>query len=247
MVTTTTDATELPVSVREGPHWRVVIHPGVHEKDRIPSLEECWSIMERSRVAWRHPEYPIFGQDAERDSGKGWIASWADYGVQMEYWRLYQSGQFVHLRGLWRERREHEKAMLLFSDLNPTADSPCGHIDINTLLDTPLEIFTFAARLGAAGVLDDHPHIEIGMRGVGGRVLFTTDPGRGRTPEIFPVRGDEVACEWTPSLAEVMASPETLAAEATLELLAHFSYTHSSRERVMREQNMFLEDLGVRR
>ena len=246
MVTAATDTTAIPVNVRDGPHWRVVIRPATHERERIPSLDECWSIMERSRVAWRHPSYPIIGREAERDERANWIASWADYGVQMEYWRLYQSGQFVHLRGLWREQREHENAMHLFAKLNPAESAPCGHVDVNTLLDTPLEVFSFAARLGAAGALDDHPHIEMGLRGLGDRVLFSTDPGRGRTPEIFRVQGDSVTHEWTPSLSALIASPEALAAEATVRLLAHFNYRHTE-EQVKREQNTFLDSLGVRR
>ena len=188
MVTATTDTTDLPVPVREEPHWRVVIHPGSYEKERISSLAECWSIMERSRVGWRHPEYPIIGREEERDEGEDWIASSVDYGVQREYWRLYRSGQFVHLRGFWLERREHDAAMSAFAERHPSETSPCGHIDFNTLVRTPLEIFTFAGRLGIARALDYNPVIEVAMNGLDGRVLLTTDPWRGEPRGIHRAR-----------------------------------------------------------
>ena len=247
MVTATTDTTDLPVPVREEPHWRVVIHPGSYEKERIPSLAECWSIMERSRVGWRHPEYPIIGREEERAEGEDWIASWADYGVQREYWRLYRSGQFVHLRGLWLERREHDAAMSAFAERHPSETSPCGHIDINTLVQTPLEIVTFAGRLGIARALDHHPLIEIAMRGLDSHVLLTTDPWRGEPRDAHYAKSDTFTHTWTPPLLDLATSPEALAAEATRALLAHFEYTSASTEQIERDQKRFLDDIGVRR
>ena len=233
--------------VRAGPHWQVVLHPNEFEADRIPSLAECWSIMERSRVGWGHPEYPIIGREEERDEGEDWIASSVDYGVQREYWRLYRSGQFVHLRGFWLERREHDAAMSAFAERHPSETSPCGHIDFNTLVRTPLEIFTFAGRLGIARALDYNPVIKIAMNGLDGRVLLTTDPWRGEPRGIHRARGDTFTHTWKPPLLDVIASPEAFSAEATLKLLAHFGCETFSEEGIRREQQRFLEDVGVRR
>ena len=82
--------------------------------------------MERSRGAWGHPEYSIIGREEERDEGEDWIASSVDYGVQREYWRLYRSGQFVQLRGLWLERREHEEAMKQFAERHTLSHPATG-------------------------------------------------------------------------------------------------------------------------
>ncbi len=232
--------------VRAGPHWQVVLHPNEFEADRIPSLAECWSIMERSRVGWGHPEYPIIGREEERDEGEDWIASSVDYGVQREYWRLYRSGQFVHLRGFWLERREHDAAMSAFAERHPSETSPCGHIDFNTLVRTPLEIFTFAGRLGIARALDYNPVIEVAMNGLDGRVLLTTDPWRGEPRDIHRAKGDTFTHTWKPPLLDLATSPEALAAEATRALLAHFEYTSASTEQIERDQKRFLDDIGVR-
>ena len=240
-------STDILTQLRSGPHWQVVIHPGKFEGQRISSLSECWNIMERAAVAWGHPEYPIIGWEDEREEGEDWIASSINYGVQREYWRLYRSGQFIQWRGLWLERREDEQALSRFAELHPLAPTPHGYVDYTTLLRTPLEIFTFAGRLGVAQALDYSPVIEIAMNGLEGRVMFTVDPWRGESRDIHSAKGDTFAHSWTASLLDLISSPEGLAANATLRLLEHFDYVSTSEDGIKREQQKFLDSLGVRR
>ena len=43
----------LVASIKEIPHWRVVMRPGSFVVERIDSLAECWRIAESSRVSLR--------------------------------------------------------------------------------------------------------------------------------------------------------------------------------------------------
>ena len=95
MATAATTKPELPVPVLERPHWRVVVRPNEFDAERIPSLADCWSTVERSRVALRGWDYPHIDHENQA-GGEDWIASWIHWGLYIEYWRLFQSGQFVH-------------------------------------------------------------------------------------------------------------------------------------------------------
>ncbi len=199
MVIANESTTELPVPVLEGPHWRVALHPGEHGTERILSNDACWGVMWRARVGWRPPEYPILGSLDDQGEGDGWISSSMNHGPFCECWRFYQNGEFVQYRGLWLEKREHEEALRQFANRHPSGHQPCGHVEVDTLISTPLEIFTFASRLGAAAMLIHEPTIEIGFHGLEGHVLFSTNARRGEAQAVFPAQGDEVTFQWKPS------------------------------------------------
>src|SRR5262245_20730280 len=86
-------------------YWRVVIHPGRFAQERIavpwlyPLLVEC-SVLLR---CWDFPQTAL----AEPRTQIDWIECDSDYGLYLEYWRFYQSGQFVDVHGMtedWRDR-----------------------------------------------------------------------------------------------------------------------------------------------
>src|SRR5829696_6596341 len=76
-------------------YWRVLIHPTVFEGSRIPTLADCWRIVEESRVSLRGWDYPHV-DPAQQLRGDDWVQSGAAWANHVELWRFYQSGQFVH-------------------------------------------------------------------------------------------------------------------------------------------------------
>ncbi len=171
MTTATTSTTEIPVPVRDGPHWRIVIHPAEYQAERIPSLDECWRIVERTRVARFGWEYPIVGAQSEREAGNTWIASWRDRNGEMDYWRLYQSGQFVSLFSFWEDDQD---AHTYFSERHrqwemPTC--PSGYLSVSRAIHLFTAIFEFASRLSIAGALDAAPAVIITLNGIKDRAL----------------------------------------------------------------------------
>ena len=88
----------LPVPVLERSHWRVNFRPGEYQPELIPTLSQCFEIMQQTKVRLRGWDYPhLSSRAAERATGLNWIASWALFMGHNEYWRFYQSGQFLHL------------------------------------------------------------------------------------------------------------------------------------------------------
>jgi len=107
---------DLPTPVLEHPHWRVNFRPAEYREDMISSLGKCFEIIEKTKLRLRGWDYPhLSGREAERGQGTNWVYSWSDFLGSYEYWRFYQSGQFLHLFSIreaieseWREKLQRE-------------------------------------------------------------------------------------------------------------------------------------------
>ena len=82
----------------KGGYWRVIIRPTIYKEDLIFSLDKCKEIIEHSRVNLRGWSYPHIGRSGIKVAGDNSVDSFCDWpiGSMFEYWRFYQTGQFVH-------------------------------------------------------------------------------------------------------------------------------------------------------
>src|ERR671931_2326189 len=89
---------KLPVPVLDFPHWRVNIRPVIYQEELIPSLAKCFETVEQTKVRLRGWDYPhLSTKNNQRCQGVNWAGSWSNFMGHNEYWRFYQSGQFIHL------------------------------------------------------------------------------------------------------------------------------------------------------
>lgn len=171
----------LPVPVLETPRWRVNVRPESYNAELISSLAECFQIVEQTKLSLRGWDYPHLSHRAnERGQGSNWVASWSEFGGRNEYWRLYQSGQFLHLFSVeeatnpeWRkELQAITKSHLGWGSLKEFDWSAVpGFISIRNFLYTITEIFEFAARLCERGLYKDAVAISIELKDIKGFVL----------------------------------------------------------------------------
>ncbi|OGQ06121.1 MAG: hypothetical protein A2W61_02320 [Deltaproteobacteria bacterium RIFCSPLOWO2_01_44_7] len=171
---------EIPVPVLNKPHWRVNFRPEYYEKELIGSLAECFQIIEQTKVRLRGWDYPHLSRHTEqREYGKDWVGSWSLFGQHSEYWRFYQSGQFLHFLGVresvdlgWRQKLENlTKGHLEHLTIDWTKVP--GYISILNFLYTVTEIFEFAARMCQKGVYKGKILITIEIKGIKGFILTT--------------------------------------------------------------------------
>ena len=173
------DGLELPVPVLKGPHWRVNFRPDEYKRELIPSLKNCFEIIEKNKLSLRGWDYPHLSNFSnERGVGNNWVASWSHFMGHLEYWRFYQSGQFLHLFSVreattpeWRQKLQAQiKAHLSFmKEIN--WDNVPGFISILNLIYTVTEVFEFAARLCQAQVYNGILNIDIRIKDIKGFVL----------------------------------------------------------------------------
>ena len=249
MTTATTSTAELPDRIREASHWRVVIHPAEYQAERIPSRDECWRIVERTRVArfgWEYPfvapegangqPVPLFSpgsglighrDEGGRAQGSDWIAAWHD--SKKEYWRLYQSGQFVHLFSCQEDDADVREAIEkeAYYNWRPPRQAPSGltgYLFFRQAIHRFTAIFGFASRLMIAGALDGAPVVRIEMKQIKDRYLLFYDPfGVAKLPE-YRAHDDILGREWRLALGD---DPVKRAREAARWFFEGFGYRAS--------------------
>ena len=204
-------------TIRSRGHWRVTIRPGSFQRDRIPDRSDLFKIVERKSVRLRGWDYPHIDYRNQPQMGVDWVGQEFEWQDQIELWRLYQSGQFIHflaLCGDWRDR----------SEIWPT-EPGWRHGQFLYYLDTVytlVEIFEFASRLALSPAVRTAMAVQIDLKGLQDRRLTTTDGS-------IALRGDyrtqlpEWNYRWEGSLTELIAEPRELAATASRDLFAAFN------------------------
>jgi hypothetical protein len=173
--------TQLPVPVTNHPHWRVNFRP-LHFEQEALSLRECISVVERAQVHLRGWDYPhINRKESDKEIASNYIAQWSNFMHHIEYWRFYQSTQFIHLFVIeeavnpdWdAQLRSH--AVSEIRDTNSKDRTP-AFLSIDNFLYTVTEIFEFAARLTSGGLYQGGLSVSIQLNGIAGFGLsFSSD------------------------------------------------------------------------
>jgi hypothetical protein len=231
---------KLPIPVTEGPHWRVIIKPQVFRRDRIASLKDCWHTVERCRVPWSGWDYPYIHKE-NRAEGPDWIASWCESSWRDEYWKFFQSGQFIHLFSFKEDKEAECERLARFQIRFPNGFTPAGFIDVGTTVRRLTEITEFAARLSQKALFAEGSSISIQMNRVRDRVLF--DWNRKRT--FFPfsaAREDNISWEQAVPITDLVARTSGLAIDVAVWVFERFNYSNVPRRALEEEQRKFLEE-----
>jgi hypothetical protein len=173
----TQEPAELPVPVRDYPHWRVNFRPADYDPLNIASLGEAWELVKRTKVSLRGWVYPHISRD-QRANGRNWVSSWSDFMGHIEYWRLYQSAQFLHLFVVREATEESWRRKLLARASNSlsTGGGPIeGALDILNFVYTVSEVVEFAARLAESGAYKGSIHSSIELHDVQDFALVAPD------------------------------------------------------------------------
>ncbi len=241
-----TAQTELPVPVLSMPHWRVTIRPEHYEANLIPTLGECFGLVERNRVRLRGWDYPhISHSSSGRGQGGNWVASWDIFRGHIEHWRMYQSGQFLHLFAVreasdpqWRETLEsYSRFHICRPDLDWTKVP--GYISLINLLLTVTEIFEFAARLAESGLYAGQVSVQIGLIGIDG-FLLTTDPDR-MWSEYCAASEDTLENTWTTESSSLVSASAQHSLAAASWFYERFGWFSPSVAVLKKDQEKFLQ------
>lgn len=230
----------LVASIKEAPHWRVVIRPGEFVEERIETLSECWRLIESSRVSLRGWSYPHVHHQ-HRQNGEDWIESWCEL-VHREYWRFYQTGQFLHLFSFTEDEPRAETEERARSEIRemPPDFSPSGYLDVISTLWTITEIFEFAARLAQKEAFGESVSIEIQMIDVRDRVLFMWDPARAFW-HFYTAAEPKLSKEWSLRTEQLLSESSELALNATEWFFERFQWMNPPRQVLADDQRRLLE------
>lgn len=225
---------DLEKKIRSRGYWQVVIRPASFNAERVDSLLKLEEAFREAHVqlrGWDYPHSPREGTTRHADFIQGAV-DWESY---HEIWRLYQSGQFVHLFGMredwWSE-----------STLGDPQVQPGEALSFVSALYTFTEIFAFAARLTESLPLGPEVVVSYRLVGLQNRKLDSFD--RDRIP-LFPEKRvakdvHELSRQVTSDVAQLVAESPKLAIDASVQLFERFGWS-ASREVLFDAQRKLLE------
>lgn len=202
-------------------YWRVIVHPVRFDAHRIPTLRRCREIVGESVVRFRGT-YPCWNEE-KVFNGQDWIQGQCDFGDDIEFWRLYQSGQFEqHFTMREDYRSDQERGPIL---------------SVLPALFTLTETHEFAARLAFREVFNDGAEITIELIGTKGRKLWM--PGERKLDEDYVCHLPKVSFARTCSARDLLSSAQELALDAAEYIFERFNWTNFPR-RILREDQLDL-------
>lgn len=193
-------------------YWQVVIRPSTFVEKRIRDLTHLLPIVERCSVRFRAWDYPHIDTSTPPLTGMDWVGQEYDRDRHREVWRLYQSGQFVHVFAMVEDWLDQSLAERF---------EPGKKLALGSALLKFTEIFEFAGRLAVTEAAANTTHVEITVHGLRGRCLLNDAP-RG-----FPLDGDPAHFDTFPYVrdfpsADLISNPKVLAREPASELFRMF-------------------------
>ncbi|MBI4202430.1 MAG: hypothetical protein HY532_04870 [Chloroflexi bacterium] len=220
------NAEEMLDKIHQGGYWRIVLHPTEFKPHRIGTLQECLAIIERSKVSLRGWDYPFVDPD-NVIFGDNWISLAEDSEFEVEFWRFYQSGQFVHHLALPHEER-HGKP----------------DIELGDLIYQLTEVFEFAARLALRDVFNGSAVVNIQLNNIQD---YTLRIKGSHLASARNYRSTSTNLEWKRSVPTLtlMGNAGDLALDVAEQFLGNFGY-HADRTLLAADQARLLERrLGV--
>jgi hypothetical protein len=192
-------------------YWRVVIRPTSFQKNRVPLVSDLFPIIEKNSVQLRGWDYPHVDLKSSPLRGADWVGQEFEWQDEIEVWRFYKSGQFIHYFAIAGEWRDHSTMW--------TAEAgwkPGRFLYYIATIYSVIEIFEFAARLARSPSGASFMHVGIELEGLLGRRIVSTDI-------MVPVNGTYVTqmaewkYSWEGAHTQLIAQPRELAAVATRE------------------------------
>ncbi|MCC7362745.1 MAG: hypothetical protein IT303_00075 [Dehalococcoidia bacterium] len=209
-------------TVRSRPHWEVVIRPADFKQRRIEQLSSLWTAVAASVVMLRGWDYPHV-DDKNTGPGNDFVESWVDFMGHVEYWRMYQSGLFVH-RFLFDEDHEPgELARQRMDRLVQGCFEPGGYLDFVNCLYTTTEVAEFAARLATRLGFGPGCVVEISLVNVADRVLMSADRNRPWT-SLYRATAPRLDFRWEGSVVTLVGESARLAREAAVFFFERFGW-----------------------
>ena len=219
-------------------HWIITIHPSEFIENRIDALPKCREIIRDLAVRYRGWDYP-YHDEKSPSAGIDYVEQSVDWQDRIEYWRYYQSGQFVHYLAMWEDWQDQRT---LWGSAFPY--KPGDVLSVISGLFQCTEIYEFASRLTAKKLLGENCKISIDLVKTKNRTLVLDEPGRYPLMEKFICHMDKVPKEQATTSEELMGKSHQLALEHAFWIFERFNWDNIPKSVFKEDQNKLIS--GIR-
>lgn len=159
--------------------WHVCIAPARFTAERVKDLGELDRIARSLPVSMRGWNFPTILPREKVQRGMNWVGQSYQADHHVEFFRFFQSGQFLSVTGVWEDWRD--ASAWWPADDNWKQGQSIGVVDV---LFRPAEVFELASRLSLSDLGDEDMIVEVRLSGIKGRQLLLNIPDRA--PLMFP-------------------------------------------------------------
>lgn len=217
--------------------WRINFQPLVAAQ-KLPTLAACKEAVEGSSVELRGWDYPHFPRRIDADSGietgNDYYQGWIDWGAHKEFWRMFQSGQFIHylaLREDWTAEDEWYTGQ---------PKKPGEVLSVIGTVYQITEIFEFLTRMTKRGVYDEGARVNLSLRNTAARHLWVGDPGRVPLSMTYSTGASEITFDKQFGKDEILAKPKDLAFDMIIQIFDRFQWHAANKDVIKQDQEKLL-------
>lgn len=225
-------------------YWRVNFQPVV-DKIKLPTMETCREIVEKSSVSLRGWNYPHIPNRNDDTTGYApcvnYYEGWIDWENHKEFWRMYKSGQFLHYTVLREDWFDEE---LLLGSIEREKVAPMAKLNIiGSVIYELTEICEFLARLVRSGLYDEGVVIDISLNNTAGRELWISDPNRGPFFHSYKTGAEIIPFFEQLTKEQILKSPRDLALRIMRFVFENFDWHNPSPDVLRKDQENLLNRL----
>jgi hypothetical protein len=202
--------------IRTRGYWRAVIRPTTFADHHISSDADLFRIVERASVQLRGWPYPYSDRRKPLIQSMDSVGQETEWQDEIEVWRLYMSGQFVHFFAIAGEWRDHSSIWSAEPDWQPGK-----YLYYQQTIYSMAEVFEFASRLALSPASAPSMRVEIDLVGLEGRQIIERD-ARFQFSRTYETQIPSWKHCWEGLQTELIARPRELSAMASRELFARF-------------------------
>lgn len=203
-------------------YWRIYFSPLV-AKTKLEPIGKCREMVEKNSVnltGWDYPHIPKrTDEHTSVDVGDSYYQGWIDweqpYG-HVEFWRMYQTGQFIHYFGLVEDWCPGKyRSIWERTDREP---KPGDVLGVTRMIYFVTNIYQFLSRLTLDNLYDEGVKISLTLNNTKNRELIVDH--QSRLPFTSPRRADidAIVYEKTYTKKEIIEDTK----EITIKAMVHF-------------------------
>jgi hypothetical protein len=234
---------DLVDKIKQKGYWRIKIRPTEYDEKRIKTIEECINIIKTCVVTLRGWDYPHIDRTGIRMSGNDSIESLCDWpeGGHYEYWRFYQSGQFVHYFSMREDYAiDEERLKKIQKDRHTKSEK---YLDILSALYSVTEIYQFAKNLVAKNIMGEEIEVIVELGGAEGRELFFWDSFMRHlfNNYICAFRDENIIVKRIVKKEDVLAHALEISLGVTMEIFKKFNWIDVPANIFTEDQKKYIE------
>jgi len=229
---------EIIKKIKARGYWEVRLTPMRFNPTLIDERKKLIELIEKAHVrlrGWYYPHISHWSSPTTRKPivGSNYIEGGVEWDIFIEFWRFYQSGQFVHIFNMHEDYMEGSGLFRGRTDLKEF--KPGEVLNTGSVIFEISEILAFVEGLVRQGVYDDGVKIEISLKGTKDRVLKVFD--WNKVPLFMDYKSITPSVDWKGEYGkeDVLVNYKKIAIDAISWIFDSFNWINNPR-------NVFEED-----